>query len=313
MTLVFRRAAFILITIFFVLTACTTQVTPTLSGAIVPTRAATGTPTQTPTVTATATATPTLTPTNTPTITPTPTRTIPSVDIGDTFSFTGNGTISVLDWQVRYTFIGNAGDSVSIEMNTTSPQLDPLLALVDFNGTRLIENDDINEASDNAAILNYIIDADGIYTIVATRRGEGDSPYIGDYQLDFLRLPANYYDAETGLALLPIELNTDQIGSIDDEAFFQSHIFTGSTGDVISITMNRASGDLDPYLVLVNRQTRQILIDNDDDVVNNTINASIEAITLPQDGEYVILATRYQGADGNSVGDFVLRISTTPE
>ncbi|MEL6308718.1 MAG: hypothetical protein AAFQ52_11295, partial [Chloroflexota bacterium] len=197
-------------------------------------------------------------------------------------------------------------------MNTDSPRLDPLLVLVDENDARLTENDDTTNDTDNAAIMNYVIETDGTYTILATRRGEADSPYIGPFQLSFLRLPSNYYDTASGIALMPLALNTDETGAISNDASFESYIFTGTAGTVITVEMNRASGDLDPYLVLVNRQTREILAENDDDPRPDamTTNAYIDSFSLPTDGEYIVLATRYQGADGNSAGDFVLRVST---
>lgn len=311
MTVLSPKLSIRLILMIFVLSACGgADTTQTLNGAIVPTRASTATATATLTATATVTASPTPLPTNTPTIVPSPTATIPSITIADNFSFTGNGTITVTDWRVRYTFSGNVGDSISVEMTTDSPRLDPLLAILDANNMRLIDNDDASENTDNAGILNYVIQADGIYTILATRRGEDDSPYVGEYQLDFLRLPANYYDPNTGISLMPIELNTDEIGTISEDNPFQSFVITGNSGDVITIEMNRASGNLDPYVILVNRETQEILAENDDDDRSDTVNAYLENITLPQSGEYIIISTRYQGVDGNSEGDFVLRISS---
>ena len=295
----------------FVISACGgADTTQTLNEAIVPTRASTATATATLTATATFTASPTPLPSSTPTVAPSPTATIPSIAIGDNFSFTNNGAITVAEWRIRYTFSGNIGDSINVEMSTDSPRLDPLLVLLDADGMRLIDNDDVSENTDNAGILNYVIQADGIYTILATRRGEDDSPYVGDYQLDFLRLPANYYDPNTGISLMPIELNTDEIGTISEDNPFQSFVIMANAGDTITIEMNRASGNLDPYIILVNRETQEILAENDDDPRSDTVNAYIENINLPQTGEYIVISTRYQGVDGNSEGDFVLRISS---
>lgn len=316
MRLLFSKYHFVFFVMIFVLTACGTNSAPALDGAIVPSRAVTASPTVTPvpsntaTATLTLTATATIIPSATPTFAPTATSTILPVEIGEELSFTVNGTITTIDWQVRHTFAGNAGDSINIEMNTDSARLDPLLVLLDENGTRLAENDDVSEDTDNAGILSFVLTVDGNYTVLASRRGEEDSPYIGDYQLNFLRLPANYYDPATGVSLMPIDLNTDVIGTISSDEPFQSYIFRGNTGDVISLEMNRASGNLDPYLILVNRQTREIISQNDDATDSDTVNASLSNVTLPTQGEYIILATRYQGIDGNSTGEFILRIST---
>lgn len=316
MRLSFSKYHFMFFLLIFVLTACGTNSTQVLDGAVVPTRAVTASPTatlipsNTPTATLTLTATVTIIPSETATFAPTATPTTPPIEIGNELSFTINGSITTLDWQIRHTFTGNVGDSINIEMNTDSARLDPLLVLLDANGTRLAENDDVSEDTDNAGILSFVLTVDGNYTVLASRRGEDDSPYIGDYQLNFLRLPANYYDPETGISLMPIDLNTDEIGAISNDEPFQSYIFQGNTGDVITLEMSRASGNLDPYLILVNRQTREIISQNDDHEGSETVNAYLNNVTLPEQGEYIILATRYQGVDGNSTGEFILRIST---
>jgi hypothetical protein len=307
-----QTGIFILIAIF-VLSACQSA-EPTLEGAVVPTRRATSAPTNTPAPTNTATITPTATETNTPTatLTPsptlTPTRAIPIEEIGDAFTYENNGTISSADWRVHYTFAAEAGDSIRVEMNTDSPRLDPLLILEDSDGERLTENDDNLEGNDNAAIVNFVIPADGLYTIVATRRGEEDSPYIGDYQLSFLRLLSRNYDPATGISLLPLELNQSITGEITETVTFIPYIFTGDTGDVVSIQMSRVSGNLDTYVILINRRTRAILAENDDEDGGETSNSVISEFTLPENGEYIVLASRYQGADGASSGEFSLEV-----
>jgi hypothetical protein len=275
---------------------------PTQAGAVVPTRRATSVATETSTITPTATAT------NTPTPTLTPTREIPSEEIGSDYSFENNGTNSAADWRVRYIFAAEAGDSISVEMTSDSPRLDPMLILEDATGNRVFVNDDAVEGNDNAAIVRYVIEADGIYTLIATRRGEEDSPYIGDYQLSFLRLPSSYYDPATGISLLPIDANSNVTGEITEISFFTAYIFTGNTGDNISVEMSRVSGNLDTYLILVNRRTRAILAENDDDERSDTTNSYISDFTLPENGEYIVLASRYQGVDGVSLGEFSLQV-----
>ncbi|PJF20265.1 MAG: hypothetical protein CUN56_17040, partial [Phototrophicales bacterium] len=85
--------------------------------------------------------------------------------------------------------------------------------------------------------------------------------------------------------------------------------FQGEAGDVITIRMSTQSGTLDPYLVLINRNTRQIIAENDDNPASeNGVDAIIENITLPANGDYIILATRYLGTEGTSGGGFTLEV-----
>jgi hypothetical protein len=298
--LVSKTGIFVLILILM-LSACQTA-EPTLEGPIVPSRI----PTDLPTETATASPSPTATNTPTPTLTPTPV--IPSVQIGTAFTFNGTGTISTTDWRVRYVFEAKAGDAITVEMKTDSPRLDPLLILEDETGHRLFVNDDSPEGNDNAAIREYEIETDGTYTLVATRRGEEDSPYIGDYQINYLRQREEWRDTASGISLRPLEFNQMITGEITDESYYVAYIFTGTSGDVVSIEMSSFSDSLDTYLILVNRRTRAILAENDDDERSETTNAFISEFTLPETGEYIVLASRYQGIDGTSSGEFSLQV-----
>jgi hypothetical protein len=300
--LVSKTGIFALI-LLVILSACQTA-EPTLEGPIMPTRIATGTPTNTPTPSPSPTAT------NTPLPTLTPTPEIPSVQIGEAYTYEGNGTITSSDWRVFYIFTANVGDAISVVMKTDSPRLDPLIILEDSNGHQLFVVDDAVEGNDNAAIREFEIKATGTYTLIATRRGEEDSPYIGDFHLSFERLPLDYRDPVSGISLRPIEPNQMIIGEISDEIYYIAYIFTGTADEVISIEMNRLSSEqsLDAYLILINRRTQQRIAFNDDDERGETTNAYISNFTLPETGEYIILATRYQGVDGTSIGEFSIQV-----
>lgn len=90
--------------------------------------------------------------------------------------------------EVRYTFEAQAGDSVSIQMERLSGDLDPLLIVLDANGSELVRNDDAPIPTDyNAAIEGFSIPAAGAYTIVATRFQEADGLSEGDFALTLER------------------------------------------------------------------------------------------------------------------------------
>jgi hypothetical protein len=81
-----------------------------------------------------------------------------------------------------YTFRGNEGDTISIQMSATSGDLDSRLTLTDNLGNTLISNDDdlVNLIIDSY-IQDYVLPASGYYTIVATRYG--GAPNSGDFRL----------------------------------------------------------------------------------------------------------------------------------
>jgi len=73
--------------------------------------------------------------------------------------------------------------------------------------------------------------------------------------------------------------------------------------------MTTEGDTLDPFLVLVNRSTRQVVSQNDDAPQSeNGVDALIQTVTLGSAGDYIILATRYLGADGTSSGAFSLEL-----
>jgi hypothetical protein len=63
-----------------------------------------------------------------------------------------------------WTFSGTAGDTVTIEMASTS--FDAFLALLDPNGTPLINNDDVSSTNTNARVT-FTLTSTGTWTVVA--------------------------------------------------------------------------------------------------------------------------------------------------
>jgi hypothetical protein len=286
--------------------------TPTLRGAVVPTRIPTNTPTTTPpptnTPTSTSTSTLTSTPTTTRTATGTPTATpvstttnIGTLNPGDTFS--DSGRINDDTPRQFYIFQATRGTRIEIRLNQISGTLDPLLLLQNDAEEILLENDDArDENTRNAFIPPYRIPLDGTYTIVATRFRQAEGPSSGMYNLSVRALPP-----ETGAfpPPRPIGYDENRSGRIDDNRYYDLYRFSGQTGTTVTIRMNTASGDLDPYLMLINEDTQAVLSRNDD-AGDETLNARINRITLPEDGTYLIVATRPRGADGFTDGTYTL-------
>ena len=63
-----------------------------------------------------------------------------------------------------WTFSGTAGDVVTINMSSTS--FDTFLALLDPNGTPLIDNDDVSSTNTNAQVT-FTLTSTGTWTVVA--------------------------------------------------------------------------------------------------------------------------------------------------
>jgi uncharacterized protein YraI len=97
-------------------------------------------------------------------------------------------------------------------------------------------------------------------------------------------------------------------GTIQGTSASAQYVFTASEGDVVSIRMTRQSGDLDPVLILLDPNGKEIA--RADDAANPTNrDALLQGITLPANGTYTIIATRFQEDAGLTSGDFSLSLS----
>lgn len=97
-------------------------------------------------------------------------------------------------------------------------------------------------------------------------------------------------------------------GEITDSAFEVTYTFTGQAGDIVLITMEAVDtmSDMDYPSVLLLDGENTVLATHDD-----LWDARI-VVTLPDDGEYIVLATRRDGRGGDSVGEYNLKLTHLP-
>src|SRR5690606_13201466 len=84
--------------------------------------------------------------------------------------------------------------------------------------------------------------------------------------------------------------------------------FRAERGDIVNISMFSDSGNLDPYLQVVD--SNAFVIADNDDVPGSGLNARIEGLVIENTGTYIIVATRYGQAAGTSTGRFILTLDT---
>lgn len=118
------------------------------------------------------------------------------------------------------------------------------------------------------------------------------------------------------VALLPVQsalaqentITCTQTGSgvIDDTYPIHWWYFSAQAGDVVTITMEKTTGNLDPFIWLYtdNGGSWTTLTENDD-ISDTDRNAGIFSFTLPQtDSEYLVGAGRY----GTTTGGYIVRL-----
>jgi hypothetical protein len=94
-------------------------------------------------------------------------------------------------------------------------------------------------------------------------------------------------------------------GTIDRNEFIHFWDFDAQQGEPVTITMKRTSGNLDPFIVVID-QNNHILAYDDDSAGNR--DAILQGLTFPQTGTYTVAATRAEQAQGRSTGNYNLSI-----
>ncbi len=97
-------------------------------------------------------------------------------------------------------------------------------------------------------------------------------------------------------------------GSITQDNKFDVYTFGAQAGDVVNIAMNNTSGTLDPSLYLLTA-SGNLVAQNDDAVAGENTNSLISNLTLPADGQYIIIATHFGARYGGTTGTYSLTLT----
>lgn len=109
-------------------------------------------------------------------------------------------------------------------------------------------------------------------------------------------------------AAVPITAGAAINGAITLDNKFDLYAFQGLAGDEVTIAMNAAPGTvLDTNLYLIG-PNGGVVTRNDDSEPGENTNALINNFTLPEDGQYIIIATHYGERFGVSSGAYTLTL-----
>jgi len=242
-------------------------------------------------------------------LTPTATATASVVTTETTIAYGERvqGEISAEAYYVAYQFVAEQGDTIGISMNALSGTLDPQVILFSANGAEIASNDDDPLGGFNAYLRDFVIPADGVYTIWATRFNRETGTSSGEYELRLEK-------AGTGTTATPVVTNNGDIfvgdtitGEISNSNYSRIYTFAGTEGQVVTVTMRADIGNLDPYLILIDPNGEPI--SRNDDGVGMGFNSSLNNVTLPTTGNYKIVATRFQPVTGVTAGTFQLALT----
>lgn len=201
-----------------------------------------------------------------------------------------------------YRFEARANDLISIHMTRLTGGLDSFVALANAGLVELIDNDDM-EGSQNSRISQYLIPADGVYYIIASRFDREAGLSLGRFRLQ-LEYLGNAFDSVPE-EVSRINYGITVTGHIDDENPQILYAFRGEAGDTITTTMNRADGDLNPVVSILNANFAPLISDDDS---GGGQNARIARFTIPESGTYYLSASREGETEGRGItrGSFIL-------
>ena len=211
-----------------------------------------------------------------------------------------NGTFTTEVPAVSYIVNARIGDQIAVSMFATEREsgVQPQLVLRDLNQTPITET--LRNEDRFATLPILTIPRSGPYILEASNlNGEAQ----GGFQLRLTSYPADI----ARLNAEPVSYNKDYPSGIDGAAPQHYFRFSGTTGDLVTINMNRESGNLDPYLILMDSDLNEIAANNDASI--NTRDARIIQFRLPKDGDYYILASRNDLAQGTTAGAFNLALT----
>ena len=214
----------------------------------------------------------------------------PSSAIELTYGLSVNGTINA--------------STPRIDLRVNQGDLDPILTLVDSEGSVVALRDDaIREGSGarDIRLQSLRLPRSDRYFVIVGRFGYQLGTTAGSFSLSVDRLGAS---SSSGTALRYGDAVINQITDLQPQVYYT---FRAQRGDLVSVRMQRMSGDLDSFVQVVN-SAGVIIAENDDAIGTGTLDAEIRGVTIGEDGTYVIIASRFGNAAGRSAGTFVLTL-----
>ena len=200
-----------------------------------------------------------------------------------------------------YYFDGLRGEVVAIGVTATKGTLDPIVTLIDANGRVIAQRDDGN-GSRNVSISALTIPQSLRYYVIVGRFGMSLGSTTGSYNLSIERIGVS---GESGSALRYGDSVINSISSMAPQVYYS---FQANQGDIIDVTMQRNSGNLDPYLQVVN-SSAHVIAESDDMSGSGSLDAGVKNLVIQETGTYIIVATRYGEAAGTSSGRYILTIA----
>lgn len=198
-----------------------------------------------------------------------------------------------------YYFDALRGDYLTVRVRATGGNLDPVLVLLDSNGSPIASRDDTN-GTRGASVQQTLITRSDRYYVVVARFGYALGTTAGDFELIVERVGNS---SESGSAMRYGDTVLNDITGAEPAVYYS---FPARQGDIVNLRMRKLYGDLDPLVQIVGPDLT--LLEEVDDDPFAAPDAYIDGFLIPEDGTYYIVATRYGYEAGTSSGTFTLTL-----
>lgn len=222
-----------------------------------------------------------------------------------------NGQITTETFRIVYAFQGAGGEIIDAMLLRQRGDLDPALVLLSPAGKLLARTDD-NDGY-NAVLVSIALPQDGTYFLVATRFGGALGATTGTFSLTLQRVGVVSDPRLTTGGALPLRYGDSLVDTLDNSTPQRIYTFTALRGEIVSVRMQRVSGDLDPTLIFADAEGKVILINDEDPDRPGTLDAAITHFRIQRSGSYLIAATRFGGEAGTSRGAYNLSLERLSE
>ncbi len=166
---------------------------------------------------------------------------------------------------------------------------------VSVRGREVINHKDRPDANGLLYVTTFTVSAEGVAT--AGKGGIFTQVYktdVGDLTTQFQAAPVIVYGRAA-------------VGAISADQPFQVYAVQARAGDRIRVQMRATQGTLDSFLWLVDGAGAQLNV-NDDVKPGQDTNSQIDQ-SIPADGTYYIIATRFGSVYGGTAGTFELSVN----
>lgn len=207
-----------------------------------------------------------------------------------------SGEIGVTVPYEAWTFTGLAGSQVTIVVEPDSRSaLAPAIRLVNSAGQDLAQAE--AASGDSARVDDYQLPASDTYSVLVTRALEEDGRSNGRYVVTL-------HETVAANTTYPAITFGERVrGVLDSSAPANRVEFEGTQGDIVEITAEATSGNLDPLVMLYGPDGTLLATGDDEQDLDATIDAE-----LPETGVYTVEIRRYAGSQGTTSGNYVLSV-----